>query len=236
LIRPADYNALRFVDPVFVNRRDRLNSEIPGPMPFPPLVLASRNLKKSEEIRALLAPHGIEVLSVANFPQIDEVVEDGETFAQNAAKKACEVASQLSQWTIGEDSGLCVDALRGAPGIYSARFSGPDATDEANNLKLQVELNDVPPERRGAKYVCHIAVADPKGEVALNVEATCRGRITQQPRGKHGFGYDPYFLVREYHQTFGELSPLVKQQLSHRARAFRRLIPKLLKTFSVMQG
>ena len=204
-------------------------------MPFPPVVLASRNPKKSEEIRALLGPHGIEVLSVADFPDVPDVIEDGETFADNAAKKACEVAAQLHHWAIGEDSGLCVDALGGAPGVYSARYSGPSATDESNNEKLLVDLANVPPERRGAKYVCHIAVADPQGELALHVEATCRGQITQVPRGANGFGYDPYFLIPEYHQTFGELSPLVKRQLSHRARAFRRLIPDLLKTLTADQ-
>lgn len=199
---------------------------------FPTVVLSSRNLKKSEEIRALLLPHGIELLSVADFPEVGEVEEDGDTFAANAAKKACEVARQVEHWTIGEDSGLRVDALGGAPGVFSARYSGPDATDESNNARLMEELANVPAEQRGGEYVCHIAVADPTGDVRLNVEATCRGRITTKPRGTNGFGYDPYFLIREYHRTFGELSPLVKQQLSHRARAFNLLIPQLVKTLS----
>ena len=199
-------------------------------MSFPPVVLASRNLKKSEEIRDLLFPHGVELLSVADFSGVPDVVEDGETFAANAAKKACEVAAQLRHWTIGEDSGLCVDALGGAPGIYSARYSGPGATDERNNQKLVAELAEVSPLQRGAMYVCHIAVADPQGDLALSVEAACRGRIADTPLGTNGFGYDPYFLVREYHRTFGELSPLVKRIISHRAKAFRRLIPTLLTT------
>jgi len=199
---------------------------------FPTVVLASRNRKKSEEIRALLAPHGIDVASVADFPDVGEVDEDGDTFAANAAKKASEVARQVQHWTIGEDSGLRVDALGGAPGVYSARYSGPDATDESNNAKLIAELAGVPDEQRGAEYVCHIAVADPSGQIRLNVEATCRGRIAHQARGTNGFGYDPYFLIREYHRTFGELSPLVKQQLSHRARAFNLLIPRLVQTLA----
>src|SRR5690606_33171914 len=102
---------------------------------FPTVVLSSRNRKKSEEIRALLAPHGIDLVSVAEFPDVGDVDEDGDTFAANAAKKAAEVARQVQHWTIGEDSGLRVDALGGAPGVYSARYSGPDATDESNNAK-----------------------------------------------------------------------------------------------------
>jgi XTP/dITP diphosphohydrolase len=199
---------------------------------LPTVVLSSRNRKKSDEIRALLAPHGIDVVCVADFPDVGEVDEDGDTFAANAAKKASDVARQVQHWTIGEDSGLRVDALGGAPGVYSARYSGSDATDESNNAKLIAELAGVPDEKRGAEYVCHIAVADPTGQVRLDVEATCRGRIAHQAHGTNGFGYDPYFLIREYHRTFGELSPLVKQQLSHRARAFNVLIPRLVQTLA----
>ena len=195
---------------------------------MPQIVLASRNRKKSAEMAALLAPHGVEVLSVADFPGVPEVVEDGETFAENAAKKARETARRLGRWTIGEDSGLCVDALGGAPGVYSARYAGEPSDDRRNNEKLIAALADVPDEARAARYVCSVAVADPSGEVRLAVEATCGGRVTRDPRGANGFGYDPYFLIPEYHRTFGELSPLVKQRLSHRARAFERLIPPLL--------
>ena len=191
------------------------------------IVLASRNAKKSGEIAYLLAVHGIDVLSVADFPDVPEVVEDGNTFRENAAKKAFETACHLSRWAIGEDSGLMVDALDGAPGIYSARYSGEAATDERNNEKLIAELAGIGDERRTAQYVCSVAVADPTGVIRLQVEASCRGRITTSSAGAYGFGYDPYFLIPEYHRTFGELSPLVKQQLSHRARAFQRLTPSL---------
>ncbi|NOX54485.1 MAG: RdgB/HAM1 family non-canonical purine NTP pyrophosphatase [Planctomycetes bacterium] len=192
------------------------------------IVLASRNRKKSEEVARLLAPHGVSVRSLAEFPGVPEVVEDGATFAENAAKKACQVARHLRMWTIGEDSGLVVDALGGRPGVYSARYSGPGATDEANNAKLLQELADVPDEKRTAHYVCHVAVADSEGEVRLRVEATCNGRILRELRGTNGFGYDPCFLIPEYHRTFGELSPVVKDVLSHRARAFERLVPRLV--------
>ena len=201
-------------------------------MSRPSLVIASRNAKKRREIEELLAPHHIEVLSVTDFPDVPEVVEDGATFADNAAKKGTQTARFLNRWVLGEDSGLMVDALNGAPGVYSARFSGEGATDEKNNAKLIAELADVPDERRGAQYLCHAAISDPTGTIRLTVEATCRGRIIREPRGSNGFGYDPYFLIPEYHLTFGELSSTVKQHLSHRARAFERLIVPLVRLLS----
>jgi XTP/dITP diphosphohydrolase len=195
---------------------------------FPEVVLATRNARKCAELRALLAPQAIAVCSLSECVDVPEVIEDGATYSDNAARKASQVARALGRWTIGEDSGLEVDALDGAPGVYSARFSGDGATDASNNALLAARLAETPDELRGARYACHIAVADPQGDVRLHVEATCRGRITREPRGTQGFGYDPYFLIPELHRTFGELSPLVKQQLSHRGRALRRLIPLLL--------
>ena len=192
------------------------------------LVIASRNLKKSTEIRELLAPWKIQVRSVTEFPQAHEVVEDGATFAENAAKKATEIALITGHWTLGEDSGLQVDALNGAPGVYSARYSDPGATDERNNAKLIAALIGIPESGRGAGYVCHAALSDPAGKIRLTAEASCRGRIIENSLGTNGFGYDPYFLIPEYHQTFGTLTPLVKRVLSHRARAFRQLIPGMM--------
>ena len=197
------------------------------------LVIASRNAKKSREVQALLDAYGVEaaqvkVCNVSEFEGVPEVIEDGSTFAENAAKKASQTARYLKLWTIGEDSGLMVDALGGAPGIYSARFSGEHATDESNNLKLMESLKDVPSQKRTAGYRCHIALSDPEGNIRLTAERTCRGRMTTEPRGEGGFGYDPYFLIPEYHQTFGELPAIVKQYLSHRARAFSNFLPKLL--------
>ena len=197
-------------------------------MTTPLLVIASRNVKKVGEIAGLLAPHGVTVQSVSEFDGVPEVIEDGETFGENAALKATQTAEFLGQWPLGEDSGLCVDALDGAPGIFSARFSGESATDESNNRLLIERLEGVPDQRRGAHYVCHVAISDPQGEVRLSVEATCRGRIVDEARGENGFGYAPHFLIREFHCTFGELSPVVKQHLSHRARAFARLMPGLV--------
>ncbi len=200
------------------------------------IVLGSRNRKKSQEIAGLLAAHGITVLSVADFPDVPDVVEDGTSFAENAAKKASEIATCLNCWVIAEDSGLAVDALDGAPGIYSARYSGDGATDDKNNEKLVQELDGVPDEKRGAHYVCNVAVTDPTGAIRLQLEATCGGRIATTPRGTNGFGYDPYFLIPEYHRTFGELSPAVKQQLGHRGRAFRQLIRPLVSLLKSANG
>ena len=191
------------------------------------IVVATRNRRKLGEIVELLELYGIEVLCVADFEAVPETIEDGATFAENAAKKAVEAAVHLKRWTIGEDSGLCVDELRGRPGVYSARFAGERATDAENNERLQRELEGAPEKRRGAAYVCSIAVADPSGGIRLREEASCRGRITISARGANGFGYDPFFLIPEYHRTFGELPPVVKRHLSHRARAFERLAPRL---------
>jgi XTP/dITP diphosphohydrolase len=196
---------------------------------LPQVVLGSRNRKKSREIAEILAPHGVELLSIAEFPGVGEVVEDGASFAENAAKKASQPVAAIGRWVIGEDSGLIVDALGGRPGVYSARFSGPEATDESNNRKLQAELAGIPLERRTAAYLCSIALVDPTGAICLTAEGRCRGLIIDEPRGQNGFGYDPYFLIREYHQTFGELSSRVKHQISHRARALALFIPGLLK-------
>ena len=193
------------------------------------IVLASRNQKKAREVSEILAPAGFVVIPVTQFPDVPEVEEDGLTFAANAAKKASEVARQLNQWVIGEDSGLQVDALGGAPGIYSARYSGPGATDEKNNQKLIADLASVPDEKRGAGYLCSVALSDPTGQIRIACEGTCRGRILKDANGDGGFGYDPYFLIPEYHLTFGQLSSVVKHRLSHRARAFATFVPLLRK-------
>lgn len=192
------------------------------------IVLASRNQKKAREVAEILAPAGFRVIPVTEFPDVPEVEEDGLTFAANAAKKASEVARHLGQWVIGEDSGLQVDALNGGPGIYSARYSGEGATDEKNNQKLMAELINVPEEKRGAGYLCSVALSSPAGDIRVACEGTCRGRILREANGAGGFGYDPYFLIPEYHLTFGQLSSVVKHRLSHRARAFAKFVPLLL--------
>jgi XTP/dITP diphosphohydrolase len=195
------------------------------------LVLGTRNRKKVVELEPLLAPYGFMLLTVAEVPGSIEVEETGTTFAQNAALKASEQAKHLKMWVLGEDSGLEVDALGGEPGVYSAHYAGKHGDDAANNRLLLEKLKDVPLERRGARYVCHICLADPSGTIRVDVEEYCRGRIRFDYAGSAGFGYDPLFEVVEYHKTFGELGLEVKSVLSHRARAVRLFVPKLLEVF-----
>jgi XTP/dITP diphosphohydrolase len=191
------------------------------------LVLGTHNRKKGLELAELLLPLGIELHTLADFPQAIEVVEDGDSFAANARKKAVDQARHLGRWVLGEDSGLAVDALDGQPGIYSARFAGPRATDEANNNRLLDELRGVPRERRTAHYVCHAAVVDPGGTIQAEAVGYCHGRIRTVPAGTGGFGYDPLFELVEYHRTFGEMGPAVKAALSHRSRAVGQLLHPL---------
>ncbi len=192
------------------------------------LVLGSRNKKKLGELVELLQPYGFELRSLADYPHAVDVEESGDTFAANAGLKATVQAQHLGEWVLGEDSGLCVDALGGRPGVYSARFSGPGATDESNNRQLLKELAGVPLEKRRAHYVCHATLSDPQGVVRAESEGHCYGRILLTEAGSGGFGYDPLFEIPEYHRTFGELSPAVKAVLSHRARAMRGLLPQLI--------
>jgi XTP/dITP diphosphohydrolase len=191
------------------------------------LVLGTRNAKKRKEIEEILGDLGITLQDLSMYPNVPEVVEDGDTFEANARKKASEVAKALGQWALGEDSGLVVPALGGQPGVYSARYAGTQGDDAANNKKLQAELKSFPLDKRDAYYVCTAALADPTGQVHAVVEGRCWGRIIAEARGSGGFGYDPYFLIPEYHQTFGELSSRVKHALSHRGRALLQLRPVL---------
>jgi XTP/dITP diphosphohydrolase len=199
------------------------------------LVLGSRNVKKCREMADLIAPpwerrpwmDRVAVESIAAYPDVPEVIEDADTFAGNARKKASESALALGAWVLADDSGLAVDFLKGAPGVYSARYAGEPCDDAANCRKLLEALADVPDDRRGAAFQCALALADPEGRIRLEAEGSVRGRIIRELRGPGGFGYDPMFLIPEYHKTFGELSALVKHQLSHRSRAFAHLRPKL---------
>src|SRR5438874_4923901 len=191
------------------------------------LVVGTRNPKKREEILEILGDLPIEVRDLTAWPDAPEVVEDGTTFEENARKKAVELARHLKHWVLGEDSGLVVPALNGRPGVYSARYAGKQGDDSANNARLLAELAPLPDDRRAAYYVCSVIVADPRGEVRATAEGRCHGLITREERGTGGFGYDPLFLIPEYHRTFGELSARVKHALSHRGRALARLRPAL---------
>jgi len=193
----------------------------------PVLVVGTRNSKKRQEILEIVGDFGLELHDLTRWPEAPEVVEDGKTFEDNARKKAVEMAQFLHHWVLAEDSGLVVPALGGAPGVYSARYAGKQGNDAANNELLLKEMAKLPEERRGAYYVCVAALADPQGEVKAVTEGRCHGIIVREARGSGGFGYDPLFLIPEYHQTFGQLSARVKHALSHRARAMERMRPFL---------
>ena len=191
------------------------------------LVLGTHNKKKRYELAVLLEPYKIALKTLDDFENSIEVDETGQTFAENSALKASLQARHLDQWVLGEDSGIVVDELNGEPGVYSARFSGPDATDAANNERLLSRLEGVPAIRRSAHYVCHMSLADPSGVIRIACEGKCHGMIRTTPAGNAGFGYDPLFEIPEYHRTFGQLGDGVKSVLSHRARAMRQLLINL---------
>ncbi|HET6881047.1 MAG TPA: RdgB/HAM1 family non-canonical purine NTP pyrophosphatase [Pirellulales bacterium] len=191
------------------------------------IVLGTNNRKKGLELAELVTPLGLQVRTLADFDGVQEVAETGETFAANAALKATQYARQLDHWVLADDSGLCVDALDGRPGVHSARYAGPTAGDEDNNDRLLNELAGAPLDKRTAHYVCHVTLADPTGAIRAEAEDSCHGRILFERHGAGGFGYDPLFEIVEYHRSFGELSPEVKACLSHRARALRKILPEI---------
>lgn len=182
------------------------------------LIVATANRKKLREIRSIWRGLGFKLTSLADYPGSPKIVENGRTFKENAVKKAVAIARWSGKLTMGEDSGLCVDALGGAPGVRSARFAGSAKDDGRNNAKLLRLLEGMPAARRGAQYVSAIALATPQGVVGV-VEGTCRGRIGTKPKGSTGFGYDPLFVVPRLGRTFAQLGPRIKHTMSHRRRA-----------------
>ena len=183
-------------------------------------VLASQNVHKQRELQAVLAPYGVELLLQRDLGVPIDVDETGATFAENARLKADAALRATGLAAIADDSGLMVDALGGAPGVYSARYAGPDATDAQRMDKLLHELDGVPAEQRTARFVSAICVVYPDGE-RMDVEGVCEGSVAFAPRGHDGFGYDPIFLVGE--KTYAELTPAEKDAVSHRGKALREL-------------
>lgn len=188
---------------------------------MPEIVVATANEGKLAEIKHALADLSIKFLSLRDFPYIGEMAETGKTFEENALIKARTVASLTSKPAIADDSGIMVDALGGKPGVFSARFSGENATDEQNNRKLLSLLKGLPSSERGATFVCVIAVVDGQREKLLRGE--CRGFVLDEPRGKWGFGYDPLFYYPPLGKTFAEMLPDEKSAVSHRGRALKQL-------------
>jgi XTP/dITP diphosphohydrolase len=200
------------------------------------LLVATRNKKKLSEIKEILKGIDLELLSLDNYKKAPRVLENGRSFKENAVKKAIKLARFTGKLSLGEDSGLCVDALNGAPGIYSARFSGHtcrggrDNSDRKNNLKLLKLLRDFPLVKRKAHYVCAVALADKSGLLGV-VEGDCSGLIALEAKGSSGFGYDPLFYIPKYKKTFAQLGEKIKHKMSHRYHALkkaRRIIEKYI--------
>lgn len=195
------------------------------------LLIASSNKGKIREISDILKNFNLEIKTLEDFPEIKPPEETGKSFFENAFLKAKYYAEKTGLLCLADDSGLEVEALNGAPGIYSSRFAGPSATDEENNKKLLEELKNVPLEKRKARFVCVIIIYHPSGKY-IKAEGIWEGKIALEPKGDKGFGYDPLFLVPEYNfkKTVAELSLEEKNKLSHRARALKNLL-KILPQF-----
>ena len=190
------------------------------------VVLATRNAHKVEELRRILAPSGIALVSLDEFPRVGEVAETGETFTENALLKGRAAAQATGLVAIADDSGISVDALNGMPGVLSVYWAGR-ARDDAANLRLLLEqLEDVPDVRRGAAFVCAAVAVTPDGR-ELVVEERMEGWLTRAPRGDGGFGYDPIFVPTGEQRTTAEMTPAEKDAISHRGAAFRTLAPLL---------
>lgn len=183
------------------------------------IFLATGNKKKIDEISKILEGSNIEILSIKDGIEIPDVVEDGDTFEENSKKKALEIAKFTNMITIADDSGLCVEALNNEPGVYSARYSGENATDLENNKKLIENLKNI--ENRNAKFVTVMTLGKPNGE-SFSFKGEVNGVIVDEPKGENGFGYDPHFYMKEYEKTFAEM-PEIKNKISHRAKALKAL-------------
>jgi XTP/dITP diphosphohydrolase len=200
------------------------------------IVLATTNKKKIEEIKKIFGPMDTasRIYTLDDFPAMEDVVEDGDTFEANAIKKAKQIASATGMTALADDSGLAVDALDGAPGVYSARYAGEDADDKANNDKLLDALKDIPEEKRGAQFVCCIAFAS--AEETNTFMGYVKGRIGTEPKGSSGFGYDPLFYPEGSNKTFAEMGKKDKNAISHRANALKELQQYLLTKRGYIRG
>lgn len=192
------------------------------------LLIASSNAGKVHEFKTILKDYFDEILSYADYGESFEVEETGVTFQQNAKKKAIQVSKQTGMWVLGDDTGLVVDALGGAPGVYSARYSRK-GDDESNMNKLLQKMQGVPEEKRTARFVCALSLCDPDTLITLNVTGACEGLITEKPIGNKGFGYDPVFYYPPMELTFAQMTEDEKNRVSHRRNAADELVELLAK-------
>lgn len=190
------------------------------------VIIATKNRGKAMEFEQLFKKHGFEVKTLLDFPEIEEVEETGSTFEENAILKAEAVSKAINRMVIADDSGLVIDALDGRPGIFSARYAGEEKNDLANLEKVLDELQEVPDNKRQARFYCALAVAAPNQET-FTVAGTCEGMILREKRGTFGFGYDPIFFVLEEEKAMAELTPEEKSKVSHRAQALNKLEDEL---------
>ena len=184
------------------------------------ILIATNNLGKVKEIKDILDDRQIKILTMKDFPHLPKIEEDGKTYKENAFKKARKISEYTGKICLADDSGLEIDYLKGKPGIYSSRWGNSDEERINKVLKL---LKDVPINKRKAKFVCAAVLVFPDGKTYMAKEE-CNGIIGFQPKGKHGFGYDPIFLVSEYNKTFAELGDKIKNQISHRGKAMRKMV------------
>lgn len=216
--------------PSVVKPRGRRGSRTPEPAAparvTMDLLIATANPGKVREFREMLGGDRFTWHDLSAFPDVPPVPETGDTFLANASLKAAGYARATAMWALADDSGLAVDALGGKPGVHSARWaelSGTGRGDADNNRTLLRQLEQVPDERRTARFVCVLALADPRGTIVLTAEDTVEGRVLREPRGTGGFGYDPLFLIDELGRTTAELPAAEKHRISHRGKALRRL-------------
>jgi XTP/dITP diphosphohydrolase len=184
------------------------------------ILIATNNLGKVKEIKDILNSPEVKILTMKDFPHLPKIEEDGKTYEENAFKKARNISEYTGKICLADDSGLEIDYLKGKPGIYSSRWGNSDKERINKVLKL---LENVPINKRNAKFVCAVVLVFPDGKI-YKVEEECKGSITFNPKGEHGFGYDPIFLVPEYEKTFAELGDKIKNRISHRGKAMRKMI------------
>jgi len=189
------------------------------------ILIATNNFGKVKEIKNILNIPEVKILTMKDFPNLPKVEEDGKTYQENALKKARKISEYTGKICLADDSGLEIDYLKGEPGIYSSRWGNSDKERVNKVLKL---LENVPKNKRNAKFVCVAVLVFPNGKIYM-VKEECKGSITFKPKGEHGFGYDPIFLVPEYEKTFAELGDKIKNRISHRGKAMRRMMDRINK-------